>query len=351
MAIAHRLLVFMTIPFITVMFFPFFGWARVDESRQGHVLTVEGQAFVARAGNARPQLVSFHGQVHPHDVIETQLASRVKVLLPQDILLTIGENSRVELAQFSIGGSQQARLICERGIIRVNVGPLPGAANGITVQTPMGRMVSQGAYFIMWAGEQLSQIGSVVGGIPASSGVFNLGPEGSILLTVDSASVTVRPGQVAIVDAAQHPRLVSQSHLPALTTVVEATELKDVPTEKPAKEILASISSFAPMLFTPPAVISGAAAAALHAGQSAISPATAGAPVASLSPASPPTSAPAPVASLPASVSPVVSPAPGLAPSTVATVPAALSSTGQLLNSLLGNGQVNGNGQGGVRRR
>jgi hypothetical protein len=340
MAIMRRMPVFMTISFMTVMFSPLFGWAGLDESRQGHVLTVQGQAFVGRAGNARPQLVSFRGQVHPHDVIETQLASRVKVLLPHDILVTIGENSRVELTQFSDGQSQQALLNCERGIIRLNVGPPAGdMANRVTVQTPTGRMVSQGAYFIVWAGERVAQIGSGVGALPASSGVFNLGPEGTILLTVEGASVTVKPGQVAIVDPEQHPRLVSQSRLPSLTTVVEATELKDVPTEKPVREVLAGIPPFAPMLFTPPAVISGAAALASSAGQGAIPPAATAASVGSVSPA------PAPVVSPSASASPVISPAPSVAPSTVATVPAAISSAGQLLNSLLGNGH------GGGRRR
>ena len=297
-------------------------------------------------GIARPQLVSFRGHVHPHDVIETQLASRVKVLLPHDILVTIGENSRVELAQFSDGELQQALVNCERGIIRLNVGPSAGnMANRVTVQTPTGRIVSQGAYFIVWAGERVAQIGSVVGALPASSGVFNLGPEGTILLTVDGASVTVKPGQVAIVDPEQHPRLVSQSRLPPLATVVEATELKDVPTEKPAKEVLASIPSFAPMLFTPPAVISGAAALGLSTMQGAIPPAATAAPGASVSPAPPPVVSPS------ASASPVASPASNVAPSTLVTVPAAISNAGQLLNSLLGNGQGSGNGHGGGRRR
>lgn len=345
MALIRSLSIFLTIPFVTVMFSPLFGWAGLDESRQGHVLTVQGQAFVGRVGNARPQLVSFHGQVHPHDAIETQLASRVKVLLPHDILVTIRENSRVELAQFSDGESQHALLNCERGIIRLNVGSSAGATvNRVTVQTPTGRIVSQGAYFIVWAGERVAQIGSGVGSLPASSGVFNLGPEGTISLTVDGASVSVKPGQVAIVDPEQHPRLVSQSRLPSLTTVVEATELKDVPDEKPAKEVLASIPPLAPMLFTPPAVISGAAALASSV-QSAIPSAAIAAPLANVSPT------PAPVVSPSASVSPVVSPAPSVAPSTAATVPAAISSAGQLLNSLLGNGQGNGQGQGGGRRR
>ena len=345
MALIRGLPIFMAIPFVTVLFSPLFGWAGLDESRQGQVLTVHGQAFVGRVGNARPQLVSFRGQVHPHDVIETQLASRVKVLLPHDILVTIGENSRVELAQFSDGASQHALLNCERGIIRVNVGAAAGdAANRVTVQTPTGRMLSEGAYFIVWAGERMAQIGSGVGPLPASSGLFNLGPEGTIVLTVEGASVTVKPGQVAIVDPEQHPRLVSQSRLPSLATVVEATELKDVPTEKPAKEVLASIPSIVPMLFTPPAVISGAAALAASAVQGATPPAPTAAPVASVSPS------PAPVISPAASASPVIPPAPSVAPSTVATVPAAISSAGQLLNSLVENAQGNGHGNGGGRR-
>ncbi|MBA2252608.1 MAG: FecR domain-containing protein [Nitrospirales bacterium] len=346
MVLMRRLPIFMTIPFMTVIVSPFFGWAALDENRQGHVLTVQGQAFVGRVGDARPQLASFRGQVHPHDVIETQLASRVKVLLPHDILVTIGENSRVELAQFADGQSQHALLSCERGIVRLNVGrPAGDTANRITVQTPTGRIVSQGAYFIVWVGERVAQMGSGVGVLPASSGVFNLGPEGTILLTVEGASVTVKPGQVAIVDPEQHPRLVSQPRLPSLTTVVEATELKDVPTEKPAKEVLASILPSVPMLFTPPAVISGAAALASSVVQGALPPAATAAPVASVSPVLAPGVSPS------ASPSPVVSPAPSVAPSTVATVPAAISSAGQLLNSLLGNGQGNGNGNGGGRRR
>lgn len=340
MAIRRRRLVFMALPFVTGLICPFAGWAGGDDSRQGQVLTVQGQAFVGRMGSARPQLVSFHGQVRPHDVIETQLASRVKLLLPHDVLVTIGENSRVELSEFPDGKSRHAVLNCERGIVRLNVGPPEaGLATQVAVQTPTGRMVSEGAYFIVWAVERVAQIGSGIGGLPAISGVFNLGPEGNIILTVEGASVSVKPGQVAIVDPERHPRLVSQSRLPSLTTVVEATELKDVPDDKPVKEVLASIVPFVPVLFTPPAVISGAAALTPSAAHSA-SPAVATAPaVASVNPAS------APVVSPSATASPVVSPAPGVMPSTVATVPAAISSAGQLLNSLLGDGQQSGRGR------
>ena len=341
MAIRQLRWIFMALQFATMTVCPLVGWAGGDDSRQGQVLTVQGQAFVGRVGNARPQLVSFHGQVRPHDVIETQLASRVKLLLPHDVLVTIGENSRVELSEFSDGKSRRAVLNCERGIIRINVGsPEAGPATQVTVQTPTGRMVSQGAYFIIWAAERVAQVGSGIGGLPAISGVFNLGPEGNILLAVEGASVSVKPGQVAIVDPEQHPRLVSQSRLPSLATVVEATELKDVPDEKPVKEVLASMAPFAPVLFTPPAVISGAAAAA----PSAASPVATTAAVASVSSAS------APVVSPSASTSPVVSPASSVTPSTAATVPAAISSAGQLLNSLLGNSQSNGHGNGGGRR-
>lgn len=342
----RRLPILMTVSFVIVIVSPLSGGAGLDEDRQGYVLTVQGHAFVGRAGHARPQLMSFRGQVHPHDVVETQLASRVKVLLPHDILVTIGENSRVELAQFSDGESQHALLNCERGIVRLNVGPSAGdMANRVTVRTPTGRIVSQGAYFIVWVGERVTQIGSGIGALPASSGVFNLGPEGTIVLTVEGASVTVKPGHVAIVDGEQRPHLVSQSRLPSLTTVVEATELKDVPIEKSAKEVLASIPPFAAMLFTPPAVISGAAALTSSAGQNATPSVAAAAPVSGVSPTLGPGVSPS------ASASPVVSPAPSVGPSTVATVPAALSSTGQLLNSLLGNGQGNGNGNGAGRRR
>ena len=344
MALMRRLPIVMAIPFVTLIVPPLFGWAGSEESRQGYVLTVQGQAFLGRAGNARPQLVSFRGQVHPHDVIETQLASRVKVLLPHDVLVTIGENSRVELAQFSDGASQHALLNCERGIIRLNVGPPVDRTNGITVQTPTGRIVSQGAYFIVWAGERAAQTGSGVGALPASSGVFNLGPEGAIVLTAEGASVTLRPGQAGIVDPEEHPRVVPQSRLPSLTAVVEATELKDVPTEKAAKELLPGIPPFVALWFTPPAVISGAAVVASGAAQSAIPPAATAAPVASVSPA------PAPAVLPFASASPV-SPASSGSPSTAATVPAVMSGAEQLLNSLLGNGQGNGSGHGGGRRR
>lgn len=337
---------FLVIPFVTAIASPFFSWAGSDESRQGHVLTVQGQAFVGRVGHARPQLMSFRGRVHPHDVIETQLASRVKVLLPHDILVTIGENSRLDLGQFSDGASQHAVLNCERGIIRLNASsPTGDTANRITVQTPTARIDSEGAYFIVWAGERVAQIGSGIGALPASSGVFNLGPEGTIVLTVNGASVTVKPGQVAIVDPEQYPRLASQSHLPSLATVVEATELKDVPTERPAKEILAGMPPFLLPLFTPPAVISGAVVPAFSAVQGAMPSAATANPVASVN------SGRAPGVSPSATASPVVPPAPNVAPSTVVTVPAAISSAGQLLNLLLGTSQANGNGQGGGRRR
>lgn len=276
----------------------------------GLVTTLEGKAYVAREGGAKPLLLNGQDEVLIHDVIETQSHSRLKILFYDDSLLTIAENSRIEIREFAHGSRTPSKLIIQldRGAIRNSIGGQPsGAGPKFQVQTPAALIGARDAYFTVWidegipaliqdGGEQttLAQDHSSAGPLapPAIShrqvGIANIGQAGSVTLTSGGHSIVVNPGQYVV--AAPNTASVTPSTWTAtpplpVATVIAATDLKALPKIETPKEtlrmvgggtditVVSGMSSMAPaamappigqirvpqVMMTPPAVISGAA--------------------------------------------------------------------------------------------
>src|SRR5438445_11381799 len=67
----------------------------------GFYLTVIGKPTVVHVGQAAAMPVKLRESVYFKDVIETQADSRAKALFDDDSILTVGENSRVEVSESS----------------------------------------------------------------------------------------------------------------------------------------------------------------------------------------------------------------------------------------------------------
>ena len=66
----------------------------------GFYTAVLGQASVTHPGEARVLPVKIHDEVLFKDVIQTQNESRARALFQDDSMLTVGENSRVEIDEY-----------------------------------------------------------------------------------------------------------------------------------------------------------------------------------------------------------------------------------------------------------
>jgi hypothetical protein len=75
----------------------------------GRVTALEGRATVLRQGRFVPEAVTLQKPVFQEDVIETDVASKVRVTLTDATVISLGERSRLELKQFLYDPRQQTR--------------------------------------------------------------------------------------------------------------------------------------------------------------------------------------------------------------------------------------------------
>jgi ferric-dicitrate binding protein FerR (iron transport regulator) len=95
-------------------------WPQSQDSI-GRVTAVEGRATVLRQGRFAPEVVTLQKPVFQEDIIETDVASKVRITLTDATIISLGERSRLELRQFQYDPRQQAhtgRFIIPSGIFR-----------------------------------------------------------------------------------------------------------------------------------------------------------------------------------------------------------------------------------------
>jgi hypothetical protein len=95
-------------------------WPQPQES-MGRVTAVEGRATVLRQGRFAPEPLTLQKAMFQEDIIETDVASKVRIMLTDATVISLGERSRLELKQFLYDPRQQtrtARLTIPSGIFR-----------------------------------------------------------------------------------------------------------------------------------------------------------------------------------------------------------------------------------------
>ncbi|MER3425156.1 MAG: hypothetical protein C4293_19950 [Nitrospiraceae bacterium] len=188
-------------------------WSSASEQNpasSGLVTAVEGNVFKARAGSARPELVTLQDDIVVEDVLETQPRSRCKILFQDDTLITIGENSRVVLKHYQYHQSQEKRsmvVALERGTVRALVGRVfPGSDSSFQIRAPSSVVTGQGAYVAVWIeedvrgdiGRHLSEAApgaEIVFPTSKAVGVANIGRSGSLAFTSGGQTTRIEPGQ------------------------------------------------------------------------------------------------------------------------------------------------------------
>lgn len=170
-----------------------------EESGNGGVgfyTAVSGEVTVAHPGSARLVPVKLNDDVLFKDVIETHQASRTKAFFEDDSVLTVGENSRVEISEYIYNPKANVR----RSVVKVLQGQVRALVSKVfksngsrfEVHTPSAVAAARGTYFVVWHEN-------------GQSGIINVGESGRVDFTSGGVTVPVDPGQYSLADQGKPP--------------------------------------------------------------------------------------------------------------------------------------------------
>jgi hypothetical protein len=162
----------------------------------GFYTAVLGQASVTHPGEDRVLPVKLHDELLFKDVIQTQGESRTKALFQDDSILTVGENSRVEIDEYIYNPEKNVRQTIVKlmqGQVRALVSKV-FKANGsrFEIHTPSAVAAARGTYFTVWVEN-------------GQSGIINIGEKGRVDFTSGGMTVAVDPGYFSIAHEGHAP--------------------------------------------------------------------------------------------------------------------------------------------------
>jgi hypothetical protein len=300
--------------------------AAADDGRLGQFTAVQGNVFAARAAADHPILIQQDDPLKAQDLVQTEPRSRAKVLLNDDTLLAMGEDSRLTVVESTHEQTQDRRVLVlklTQGRVRVLVGrKFTSPGSRVELRTPSGTVSAREGSFAAWVDSSPASDETPAG----STGVTNIGRT-PINFSASGEQVTLVTGQSSVAQSRRPPSQpeLFRTALAAVNRAVQDTQIRDQLKPQSPREVLRAsggpdtktprpVTSTAPpeaqtpgkqpplIPVTPPAVISGAATT-----QAVSTPAP-----------SPPPAAPSVVTPTP--VAPIPTPTP-VAPTPVVTVP------------------------------
>jgi hypothetical protein len=132
------------------------------------------------------------------DVIQTEKESRTKAFFQDDSILTVGENSRVEITEYIYDPEANLR----RSVVKVMQGQVRALVSKVfksngsrfEVHTPSAVAAARGTYFTVWHEN-------------GQSGIINVGESGRVDFTSGGVTVAVDPGQFSLAEYGKAPSL------------------------------------------------------------------------------------------------------------------------------------------------
>jgi hypothetical protein len=175
--------------------------ASAEDSGPGGVgvyTAVMGKVTVTHSGEPRMLPVKLHDEVMFRDVIQTEKESRTKAFFQDDSILTVGENSRVEITEYIYDPEANLR----RSVVKVMQGQVRALVSKVfksngsrfEVHTPSAVAAARGTYFTVWHEN-------------GQSGIINVGESGRVDFTSGGVTVAVDPGQFSLAEYGKAPSL------------------------------------------------------------------------------------------------------------------------------------------------
>jgi FecR-like protein len=216
----------------------------------GIVLAVQGTVTMQPATMTPPMPLHQFDEIGPLSILDSQAGSRCKVLYADDSLLTLGDNSRLEVTEQSYqSGSDQRAFVAHlaRGSVRALVArQFEGENSTFEIDAGTSAVTARGTYFVTWvngkpsAGKRpLDEEGMEMEG---ASGVANIGRTGNVAFTSGGATVLVLPGQFSIALPGAPPSMPMsiQTNIVPVASAISGTVLPDTPKKESPREALAA---------------------------------------------------------------------------------------------------------------
>jgi FecR-like protein len=236
----------------------------------GLVVSVEGNVYHAVPNASKPRLLEPQDPVFAGDLLETQLRSRAKILLHEDTLITVAENSRIVLSSTHNDGehgTQRTSVSLERGQARVLIGGPRGLHSTFEVQAGDGRIVAGYGYFTVWVHERPAfdaddAASQAHAAVIRSIGVANIGAMGEVLFSTSGRRESIRPGffldtELKTKERGPQPTRTSEP----VQRLLVATEMREPPREDNPKDLLRGLPADGGKALASPGPIEAALAA------------------------------------------------------------------------------------------
>ena len=220
-----------------------------DAETVGIVLAVQGTVNMQPATMTPPTPLHQFDEIGPLAIFDSQGGSRCKVLFADDSLLTVGDNSRLEVTEqsYELGSDQRAFVAhLTRGSVRALVArQFEGGNSTFEIDAGTSAVTARGTYFVTWVngkppvGKRPAEEGMEMEG---ASGVANIGRTGNVAFTSGGATVLVLPGQfsIALPGAPPSTPTAIQTHITPVASAISGTVLPDTPKKESPREALAA---------------------------------------------------------------------------------------------------------------
>ncbi|TAJ10784.1 MAG: hypothetical protein EPO61_00440 [Nitrospirae bacterium] len=220
----------------------FFSPAWAEEPAQstgkgiGAITSVQGKVMMDHLDPAAPFPATTKESLQQNDVIQTHAQGRTKVLLEGGNLLTLGENSRVEILDHRHDSAQAQAATTVRltqGSLRAMVGSAHTAGATFEVQTPTSRVVAHGGTLVVWADGTLS-------------GAANIGTAGMVDFIAGGQISRLEAGQYSHTDGGAPPgppALIAAGTHARMQDAIGATHVKESLKHEAPKDALRDIGA------------------------------------------------------------------------------------------------------------
>jgi hypothetical protein len=189
-------------------------------------------------------------EIGPLSILDSQAGSRCKILYADDSLLTLGDDSRLEVTEQSYRtGSDQRAFVAHltRGSVRALVArQFEGDNSTFEIDAGTSAVTARGTYFVTWvngkppAGKRPPDEEGME--MEGASGVANIGRTGVVAFTSGGATVLVLPGQFSIALPGAPPSMPTsiQTNIVPVGSAISGTVLPDAPKKESPREALAA---------------------------------------------------------------------------------------------------------------
>jgi len=217
----------------------------------GIVLAIQGTVTMQPATMTPPVPLRQFDEVGPLSILDSQSGSRCKVLYADDSLLTLGDNSRLEVTEQSYRtGSDERAFVAHlrRGSVRALVArQFEGDNSTFEIDAGTSAVTARGTYFVTWvngkppAGKRPTDEEGME--MEGASGVANIGRTGVVAFTSGGATVLVLPGQFSIALPGAPPSMPTsiQTNIVPVGSAISGTVLPDAPKKESPREALAAV--------------------------------------------------------------------------------------------------------------